>query len=169
MSRRSLPKPVAALESWVLTPAQIGPLVARGAQRAGEGGRALITVALDAALAEAHLAPHRPRRTDGTPGSGETWLIAVDKALGAAACRDLIGETESAVFRWRVARMRAYFAGKTTPAPEEAAAAQPYVMLARAIDDPIRDRTNRRRFTAREPGYFMLLPQARRLGLLEDG
>ena len=169
LPRRVLPKPIAALESWVLSPSQIGPLVELGVRRGGAIGQALIGVALDAALTEAHLAPHRARRSDAAPGSGESWLRPVHEVLDRGSVTELLGETERGVFRWRVARMRAYRSSVPTPGPDESVAAHPYVALARAIDAARSEGPVERGFHGSDPGYFMLLPQARRLGLLEDG
>lgn len=169
LPRRVLPKPIAALDSWVLSPSQIGPLVAQGLKRGGAAGQALVGLALDAALTEAHLAPHRPRRSEAAPGSGESWLRPVHVVLDRGAVAELLGETERGVFRWRVARMRAYRSSVPTPGPDDSAAAHPYVALARAIDAARSKGPVQRRFHGADPGYFMLLPQARRLGLLEDG
>ncbi len=174
-ARRLLPKPVSALDCWVLAPSQLRPLAALGVRLGNDAGQALVAVALDAALTEAHLAPHRARRTELTTTSSETALRlaesalrAADDVLGRADVAELLGQPEIDVFRWRVSRMRAYPAGVPTPAPSVAVAEHPYVRLARAIDDARSSPERPKRFASHEPGYFMLLPQARRLGLLED-
>lgn len=169
VSRRELAKPIAALDGWVMMPSQLGPLLEYGVERGGTGGRAVVAVSIEAALTEAHLAPHRARATGAAVGSGEGWLRAVEQALGRPPVAQVLGVEEHEVFAWRVARMRAYAARQPTPLPGGAASAHPYTKLARAIDDALGKRPSERLFHAADPGYFMLLPQARRLGLVEDG
>lgn len=169
VSRRDLAKPIAALDGWVMVPSQLVSLVEYGVGRGGTGGRAVVAVALEAALTEAHLAPHRSRGRGAEVGSGEGWLRAVEQALGRPPVAQVLGVAEHEVFAWRVARMRAYAARQPTPLPGVAASAHPYVKLARAIDDALGKRPSDGPFHSADPGYFMLLPQARRLGLVEDG
>lgn len=164
--RRVVPKPVAALIQETLLPGQLRPLVEHALNIGGAPGSALAAVALDAALTEAHLAPHRARRTDSV-GSGEAWLGRVEGELARPEVGRLLGPEEREVFSWRVARMRAYAAGR--PGPSGAPPAHPYVELALAIDRQRAGGDGDRRFDPWTPGYFMLLPQARRLGLLEVG
>jgi hypothetical protein len=82
------------------------------------------------------------------------------------ATRDLIGEDEAALLLWRVRRMMAYAAG--TPLSPGASSVHPHVALASAIDAARVGIPVEHRFRAADPGYVMLLPQARRLGLIED-
>ncbi|MEZ4319740.1 MAG: hypothetical protein R3F61_19645 [Myxococcota bacterium] len=78
--RRETAKPVAALGGSIVSPGQIAPLVRLSTGIAD--GQRLALVALEAALTEAHLAPHQARRTKGTEvWDGESWLRAVECAL----------------------------------------------------------------------------------------
>jgi hypothetical protein len=169
VTRRELAKPIAALDGWVMMASQLGPLLEYGVGRGGIGSRAVVAVAIEAALTEAHLAPHRARGKGAAVGSGEGWLRAVEQALGRLPVAQVLGVEDHELFAWRVARMRAYAGRKPTPLPGVAASAHPYVKLARAIDDALGKRASERPFHAGDPGYFMLLPQARRPGRQRAG
>jgi hypothetical protein len=170
MARALVPKPVAALVAEAMALAQLRPLLSHALEMEGTAGPTLAAVALDAALTEAHLAPHRSRRgAAAVRGGGGAWLRAADDALNDPKVVGMVGEDEVAAFLARTARMRAYSDRSPVPAPTFASGEHPHVVLARAIDDARRGESISRRFAPLEPGYFMLLPQARRLGLLEDG
>lgn len=167
LPRRLLPKPVSALEGHLLVPSQLRPLVDADEFLPAAPAEALVAVALDAALTEAHLAPHVPHRSSAPPreGAGESWLLAIEEALARTHTLD---PTDVSVFAWRVARMRAYGNHAPTPPPPDAVRDHPYVALARAIDVARGDPDQIATFDPAEAGYLMLLPQARRLGLVRE-
>jgi hypothetical protein len=166
VSRRLVPKPAVAMKWDVVALTQVHPLIELAVHRGGSFGRALAAVVVDAALTEAHLAPHRARgRGDADAVWGDLWLRTVEDVVGDARVIGLLGSDEAAVFRWRIIRMRAYASGAGAPVP--APPPHPYVALASAIDSARAGSPAERHFAAHHPGYFMLVPQARRLGLIE--
>lgn len=167
MPRRLVPKPVVAMKWDVIVLAQVWPLVELAIQRGGVFGQTLAAVVIDASLTEAHFAPHRPRgKGEAEANWGDLWLRTVEGLVGDPRVVGLIGEDEAALFRWRVGRMRAYASG--VPAPVLTRPAHAYVALATAIDGVRAGGAIDHRYATRDPGYFMLVPQARRLGLIED-
>ena len=167
--RGAMPKPAAAVKWDVVALPQLAPLIELAIHRGGEFGRDLAAIAVEAVLTEAHLAPHRTRGVQPPDATwGVAWLRGADDVLSDPRVAALLGERETAIFRWRVARMRDYAAGNRALAVPLGCQRHPYVDLALAIDAARGGGVSARRFRAREPGYFMLLPQARRRGLIED-
>lgn len=165
--RRLVPKPAVALKWDVVTLPQLRPLADAAVTRGGEFGRRLALLVVDAALTEAHLAPHRSRGTTTAETAwGDHWLRSVQGLLSEPGVRGLVGEDEAALLLWRVSRMMAYAAG--APLSPGAPSVHPHVALASAIDAARVGIPVEHRFRARDPGNFMLLPQARRLGLIDD-
>jgi hypothetical protein len=170
LPRRLLPKPVSAVAGELIALPQVRALAELAVHQPAAAGRSIITVALEAALTEAHLAPHRPRRGSVTPeAAGESWLRTTDDVLRREDVSRLLGAEDVGVLAWRIARMRAWRDRSPTPCPTEAATAHPYVVLAQAIDFARLRFSPSVRFASRNEGYLMLIPQARRLGLVEDG
>jgi hypothetical protein len=166
VSRRLVPKPAVAMKWDIIALTQLHPLIELAVDSGGAFGRVLAAVVVDAALTEAHLAPHRARaRGDADPDWGDLWLRRVQAVVADPRVVELLGADEAAVFRWRIARMRAYASGSadrpSAPPPH------PYVNLACAIDSARAGTPAERCFTAHLPGYFMLVPQARGLRLIE--
>jgi hypothetical protein len=169
LSRRLVPKPVASLAGEVMVVGQLGPLLELAVAWGGAAGRTLAGIVLDAALTEAHLAPHLPRRR-GSPSlaTDAAWRAAVDRLLSTPGASALLGPEGAAVFRFRLVRMAAYAAGASGLLGVDGAD-YAYVRLALAIDAARAGNPGDHRFPPHHPGYFMLLPQARRRGLYEDG
>lgn len=163
-SRRSTPKPIASLVGTLAQPAQISALVALARHLPVHAGRTLAGLALEVALTEAHLAPHRSRvatsGSDDDTASGEAWLRAADAGLIAA--RPVMDPEELHVFMFRVDRLRAWRDGRAQPAVRDELVRNGYVAasmtLERRLAEPGADLT---RFHVATPGVFMLLPLLR--------
>lgn len=165
--RRRVAKPAAAMRWDLMVLAQLWPLVELALSWGGAPGGNLVAVVIEAALTEAHLAPHRARSIGDTePAWGEYWLRSAERVVSDPRVVELLGASDAAVFGWRLCRMRAYATGRPL---EVQAPTHPYVALATAIDNARAGSANPRPFTSRHAGYLMLLPQARRLGLLDGG
>lgn len=169
LPRRVLPKPFVGLASEAVLPSQLRNLADAASGWPPTQRRLILAVGLDAALFEAHLAPHRARRPrvpESAPGN--IWVRAIEAFMAHPAVAAALETHDRDLFVWRVGRMRAYQQGLealTTPAP---LIDSPHILLATAIDDARGGRFTKSRFAAGGPGYAMLLPQARRLGLLEE-
>lgn len=166
MPRRLVPKPAVSMSGELMVLSQLGPLLDLAVHWRTSGGALLAAFVVDVALTEAHFAAHRPRRT-GSPSQSTTWLETVGRALDRPDVAQLVEPQHRSLFRYRVARMFAYSAA-TIVQPDNIVHDHPYVRLCLAIDDARAGREPFARFDAGDPGYFMLLPQARGLGLLED-
>lgn len=164
--RRETPKPIAALRGSLVSPGQLRHLTRLAGRLAGAPGKAVLLVALEAALTEAHLASHPARRSRREPREGgESWLRAVDSALEDAVA--LLGDEEALVLRFRVDRMRAW--GGRRPQPDSAFAGvrSPYVCASLALERAHQGLppTNSG-FDPHTPGLLMLLPLLKRRDLL---
>lgn len=161
-SRRETPKPVAALTSSVASPGQV-PHMLRLA-RLLPGGRDLALLCLEAALTEAHLAPHAPRRAPGPERhgwDGETWLRAVEHALTEFS--DVVGTDEAAAIAFRIERMRAWRESRPLrPIPTPAGV--PYVEASLALEATRGGEPPSRAFSTQAQGLLMLLPLLRSRG-----
>lgn len=161
--RRRTPLPIGALPSPLAAPGQV-PHLARAARLlGGEAGRALLVLALEAALTEAHLAPH-PARTSrsGLCDSGEVWLRGVEAILDLHA--GLLGADDAEVFRFRIARMRSWRDGVPQHASAELAVRSPYVRASLDLERARGRSLVAGSIDAATPGVMMLLPLLRARG-----
>ncbi len=159
-SRRETPKPVAALTSSLASPGQLPHLLRLA--RALTGGREFALLGLEAALTEAHLAPHAPRRTGGRDTwDGETWLRVVEAALTEFI--DVVGKDDAAVFAFRVERMRAWRESRPL-CPLGELPRVPYVEASLALEARRAGASLSATYSAQTPGLLMLLPLLRSRG-----
>jgi hypothetical protein len=166
-SRRDMTKPVAAVVQETLTRGQLERLSTHALRLPAPQGRCLALVLLEGALTEAHLAPHRARRTESpSVRDGEAWLSAVDAALRLDALGSLLDDEDRAVCCWRVERMRAYLRREKNGPVDSKIQQNPHVQLVMAIERTATGEPSDEQFGADQDGAFMLIPQARRLGLL---
>ncbi len=156
-TRRLTPKPIAAMSGALIQPGQVLPLVELS-QRL-EHGAALALLTIEAALSEAHLAPHRPRARART-STGEAWLTAVEKALPGVD--SLLESNDRRAIGFRLERLRAWRDGRTATAPEDAVM-PPYVRASTALEQRLP-----MTFKSNTPGLLMLLPQLRSREMLES-
>lgn len=157
-SRRTTPKPVASLAGSLVSHGQIPHLL--GLARTIDGGRLLARLTLEAALTEAHVAPHLPRgapRTD-TP-DGESWLRMVDAAV--ADLKPLLGAEDCGAFAFRVESMRAWRDRRAIQRPIDTPEI-PYVQASLALAAWRNDESHSLTCSSGAPGVMMLLPLLRR-------
>jgi hypothetical protein len=162
-SRRETPKAVAALRGTLIEAGQIAPLMKLASALPSTGGaRAVALVALEAALTEAHLAPHPARLTGEQPvDTGEGLLRAVEAAL--ARHGDLVGHDGDA-YAFRIDRMRAWRDRRSQAPPSDRVSDLPYVAASMALEQretpsPAPD------WETTTPGLLMLIPLLRHRGL----
>lgn len=166
LARSRVPKPISSMAGQLLAPGRVAPLLELATGWSPGEGAALAAHVLDAALAEAHLGPHAPRRSPAIEGAeAMSWQASVERALAREALRELLGPIEWGVFRYRASRMWAYHSREPVPLPAEAAA-HPHAQLAAAIDAAVRSGSRGTTIRPELAGYLMLVPQARRLGLV---
>lgn len=159
-SRRETPKPVAALTSRLASPGQLPHLLRLA--RALTGGQEFALLGVEAALTEAHLAPHEPRRAGGRDTwDGETWLRAVESAL--TEFMDVVGKDEAAVFAFRVERMRTWRESRPW-CPLGEFPRVPYVEASLALEASRSGASPSATYSAQTPGLLMLLPLLRSRG-----
>jgi hypothetical protein len=161
-ARRHTPKPIAAMRHTLAAPGQLQHLGRLATLLDGDHGRALLLIAAEAGLTEAHLAPHRPRRsTEATTDGGEDWLRALEALLDEHA--PLFGD-DTAVLRFRIDAMRAY-PNRTAllPPPAEVVRFE-YVRASLSLMRPRDAAPPPETFRATTPGLMMLLPQLRARG-----
>lgn len=168
LPRREVPKPAAGLQNDPIQPSQYKPLLHFAARLEPGAGRLLGALTVESALAGAHLLPHRTRAPDVVPADAALRrLDEVDRLLQDPSHRRLIGETDADAFSWRIDRMRAFTLGEEfvprCPPPD-----LPHVHLVAAIQAVRHGASGSRAFSPKTPGCLMLLPQARRLGLLKE-
>ena len=168
-SRRTTPKPVAALLGGLAQPAQATALVMLARHLDPEAGRALSELAIEAALTEAHLAPHptRSSASAGVPGtSGESWLRAAENAIEETGA--LLAEEDRAVLAFRIDRQRAWRARRPQSVEDDRLGRHPYVAACLALEQRIiNPEAEAARFATGTTGLLMLLPALRSRGLLE--
>jgi hypothetical protein len=163
--RRLTPKPAAGGPVVLVQPGQALLLLARcAALRDDPRAQAIAAVVMEAVLTGAHLDAHRARSTEAPDPSFPRW---VDECLALAS--PLLG-AEAEVWRFRVARMRAYQAqdSRSPPMPDNP---HPYVEASvhlaliyahrRQPGQELRDRLARLRDMSAQdlPGLAMLHPQ----------
>ncbi len=158
-SRRETPKPVAALAPTLASPGQLPHLLRLA--RTLPGGRDLALLGLEAALTEAHLAPHAPRRGGLDTWDGETWLRAAESE--GRAFEDLIGRSDAAVIAFRIERMRAWRERRPS-CPIEGVSGVPYVEASLALEAARAGAPAAAAFSVHTPGLLMLLPLLRNRG-----
>ena len=159
-SRRETPKPVAALGGAIASLGQFGHLM-RVADVLGDPGP-LRLLTLEAALTEAHLGPHRARRSQGEPlETGESWLNTVSRVIEAP---DYCAADERAAFAFRVERMRAWRDSRAME-PLHDTPDIPYVRATMALERTRRHDAPSETFPASDEGLLMLLPLLRSRGL----
>lgn len=168
--RRTTPKPVAALNWQLVHLAQIRALFQlAGRMPTSEAFTAIGMLAIEAALTAAHLAPHPSRMVASSrriSASGEEWLVAAEDALRSGGVR--IGENDSAIFRFRIDRMRAWRDARPQPKVDERLQDHPYVAGSLALENSVANRAAvAPGFAPTTPGIFMLLPILRSRRLLE--
>jgi hypothetical protein len=168
MPRREVPKPAAGLQGELIQPSQYKPLLQFASRLEPGAGRLLGALTVESALAGAHLLPHRTRAPDVVHAAAALrHLDEVDGLLQDAAHRRLIGEVDTDAFAWRIDRMRAFTQGVEfaphCPPPE-----LPHVHLVAAMEAVRKGAPVSGAFSPQTPGCLMLLPQARRLGLLKE-
>ena len=162
-SRRSTPKPVAALGGSLILLGQVQRLGEIAADMGGEAGRALLLLVLEAALTEAHLAPHSARRSAArSPGTGESLLAAVQEILESHASR--LGQEAAAVLSFRVERMRAWRDGRPLQKFLLPTVRHPYVQASLLLERARNTVPPAQTFNPHTPGLLMLLPQLRSRG-----
>lgn len=165
-SRRESPKPIAAMHDGLIVPGQLRPLTELAHKLDPPHGQALWLLAVEAALATAHLAPHPARRSGSADThTGENWLREVDAVLQSAD--SLIGEGDREVIRFRIDRMRAWRDKRRQSESEFEGVRSPYVRASLALErahhrNPVGDV----RFDPHTPGVLMLIPLLRRHALL---
>lgn len=163
-SRRDTPKAVAALRGTLIAAGQVAPLMTLAAALpASSAGRVVALVAVEAALTEAHLAPHPARLSDSQqPDTGEGLLRAVESAL--VRHRDLLG-SDAEAFGFRVERMRAWRDRRPQSPPSDHVSGLPYVAASMALErrEAISPAPE---WETDTPGLFMLIPMLRRRGLV---
>jgi hypothetical protein len=166
VSRRATSKPIAALRGSLVGLGQLRHLGRLAHRFGGAAGQALWLLAVEAALTEAYLETHPPRRSASTrPDGGERWLREVDGLLGSASA--LIEQEELLVLRFRVDRMRAWRDGRPQPESSFGGVRSPYVRASLALERayqrlPVKDAG----FDPHTPGLLMLTPLLRRRELL---
>lgn len=123
--RRTMAKPAAALDDWLVSASQVAPLcrLIEGLHGGTDPQRASLLSAfvIEATLTQAHIVMHsatgRQRRR-----SGERLLHAAERELRA------VGSELAPLLRWRIALMRAWRDKTALPLPEHDLADQsPYV------------------------------------------
>lgn len=169
-SRRATPKPVAALIGGLAQPLQAVALVNLATHLEPAAGRALAELAIEAALTEAHLAPHPTRsvsRGRGSATSGESWLAAAEAALRETG--SLVPDEDRAVFCFRVDRQRAWRARRSQSVVDEDLRRHPYVGACLALEQTIiNPEAENTPLAPATPGLLMLVPALRSRGLLES-
>jgi hypothetical protein len=167
-SRRATPKPVAAMLGGLVSPAQVTCLLRLAQHVPSVAGRAIAELALEAALTEAHLAPHPARQLAPEQGagiSGEAWLKVVESVLKQN--NGLIAKEELAVFTFRVSRMRAWIAKKMQVVEDEDLRYHPYVAACLALEQKIvQPEAKVKLFVPATSGLLMHLPALRSKGIL---
>lgn len=167
LTRRQTPKPIANLQGNLLVPRQLQHLARVAERLPGPAGQALGLLATEAALTEAHLAPHAARKSrTNMAESGEDWLCAVEGLL-VNGQKGLFSPADDAMIRFRVDRMRAWRDGTPQRQPSLLIANEPYVRAALALERR-HSAPSMERFSPHSPGLLMFLPQLRRLGWLEE-
>lgn len=166
-TRRAAPKPIARLCGTLVQPAQVGALLELATHLPSLAGQTLASLALEAALTEAHLAPHRTRaavaRDDST--SGEPWLGAVEAAVSDSG--NLLPADERDVLRFRIDRMRAWRDGRPQSAVSESLVRNPHVAASLALErNKSATTATALPFHFTTPGILMLIPQLRARGLV---
>jgi hypothetical protein len=159
--RRATPKPIAALCGVLLQPGQIDPLARVARAIGGERSQHLLGLVLEAALTEAHLAPHPPRR-GSVVGRGEALLCAVDRALDVADGTLTAEDLE--IFRFRILRMRAWRDRAKSPSPAPSVC-PPHVAASLWLQGAMPPNAPPYEVSASTPGLMMLLPQLRSRGV----
>lgn len=163
-SRRRTPKPIAALLGGLVAPGQVHHLARLAPAFGPAGAGALELLVVEAALTEAHLAPHHARRPSGDCAmDGEAWLQSVEALLRSPVG---LSEADRRVFAFRIQRMRAW-RDRAPDIPEPAGACGAYVDASMALESVRRGEIVQRRFAATQPGILMLRPQLRSRDLLE--
>jgi hypothetical protein len=161
-TRRETPKPVAALRSSLASPGQLPHLLRLA--RTLAAGRDLALLGVEAALTEAHLAPHAARRSSSRDTwDGETWLGAVEVAV--ADFRDLVSVDDAAVIGFRIERMRAWREARPLVSHRPPGSA-PYVEASMALEATRAGAAPVATFSPHTPGVLMLLPLLRSRGLV---
>lgn len=153
-SRRELAKPVSKLSGQLLTIGMFRTLMALSQQI--EQGAVLAAICVECALTEAHLAPHIASKGDEKT-SGEQWLLEIENALK----RPNLSE-DSELFRFRIQWMRAWRDHEPMPSTH---ISHPYIYALQQID-AARQGQITQKLDPTDTGVFMLLPQARRRGLV---
>lgn len=186
VSRRDVAKPVAAMEYELIQHGQIRPLIclalslsrcAKPERR--QAGRVLALTVLECVLTQTHLLVHLPRKGDFDEKKREeryrdygVWLDLAAKAV--ADTNDLLGDEEADCFRFRIAWMRARAAqrdgervraGRDVPIPE-GIRQLPYLKGLLTIDAVMAKEDTNERIDLLDSGVLMLLPQARKRGLI---
>ena len=161
--RHVTPKPVASLRGELVQVGQLAHLAKLAEHLPPEAAHQLIMVAVECALTEAHLAPHRARAGRDDPGDGEAPLRAVERLM---AHTDTVKELDREIIEFRVERMRAWRDGTRAPPVSGTLADQPYVAASQALEARRRGDHVLPRFQPSDPGLFMLQPLLRRRGLL---
>ena len=171
MPRRSMPKPVAALQNTLIAPGQVSPLIEVSKKLPGEAGRTLVELAFEASLTEAHLSPHRsrvataPEHDDRT--SGEAWLQEVEEALRKEVVQERLSDQDRAVMSFRVARMRSWRDKRKMPSVDPELVRLPYVRASLALEQrKTQPKSEATLFDSEAPGVFMLRPLLKAHNLL---
>ena len=158
-TRRETPKPVAALGGSIASLGQLAHLL-RVADSLGQP-EPLRLISMEAALTEAHLGPHRARRSEGEPvETGEEWLDAVSRAVSDPEFGD---PNERAAFAFRVERMRAWRDSRSMEL-QNTAPDIPYVRATLALERTRRGDEWNDAFPFTDAGLLMLLPLLRSRG-----
>lgn len=158
-TRRSAPKPIAALAGSLVEPPQLQPLFELCNLIPQNAARTLATLVVEAALTEAHMAPHadrkRQRATGHASGSGEPWLLPVERWLTGAGCS--LPAIDQAVVAFRIATMRAWRDQSPPPRPDATAVRSPYVAASMALSQAHGgDVVDLHQFNLAQPGLLML-------------
>lgn len=169
-ARRDTPKPIAGLAGVLASPGQAARLRELLAGMPTAAQRGTLVLLLETFLTEAHLVAHRARVSsvpDTTDSSHHVWMRNIEQLIAIAA--DVLPESDTRLYGYRVALMRAYQEDAAQPAASEALHAEPYVAAYMALVAGNGPNTNTQgRFAAATPGIFMHMPALRRRGLLED-
>lgn len=161
--RRITPKPIVGLSRGLITQGRFRGLLELARQLQGEAGRAIATLATEAALWEAHLAPHVARRGGTSPRQdGRAWLSTLETVV-----RENPALLDAPTLAFRIERMRAYDANAPQPESHGGDVSNAYVEASLTLE---RARAQPQAAHAcvdpHAPGVFMLIPLLRSRGLL---
>ncbi len=156
--RRDTPKPVSALKGELASLGQFSRLLTL-AELLNDGSP-LRLLAMEAALTEAHLAPHRSRRArKESRTTGEAWLSAVSDANE----KGNVAKSERRAFAFRIERMRAWRDSRSMVVPDPTSEL-PYVRASLALERARAGARPLESFRTSGEGIFMVLPLLRSRG-----